>query len=402
MPSPDRGGRRALVCDVAGAAAASIVTALPVFLVSAQAVQIQADLGFGTSSLGLAVSLYYLGAAAFSITSGRFTEKVGAARVMRWSTLGAAVVLGLLAGFARSWLLLAALLVVGGVVSSATNPATNRFLGIRVRPGRQGLAFGVKQAALPGAVLIAGLAVPAVALTVGWRWAFAAAAFFAIGTALVLPKPRTTVAGRRAEGPPSRPRPLFPLVVLAVGFGLGVFASAGMTTFLVVAAVEIGLTEFQGGLLAALAAGAAIGGRVAAGALADKLGRARLVLVAAMLALGGAGYALLAAGSSGGSGWVFVVGSVVAFGLGWGWNGVFNFALVHTYPHAPAQATGVTSTAGRLAGVAGPAVFGFIATHASFPTAWVVTCGVAIAGAAVILLARRMLLRAAARRSMRE
>lgn len=185
-----------------------------------------------------------------------------------------------------------------------------------------------------------------------------------------------------------------PLVVLAVGFALGVFASAGMTTFLVVTAVAIGLTELQAGLLTALAAGAAIGGRVGSGALADRLGRGRLVLVAAMLALGGTGYAMLATGSATGHGWIFVVGAVVAFGLGWGWNGVFNFAVVHIYPHAPAQATGITLTAGRLAGVAGPVAFGFVAEHGSFPLAWLVTCGMTVASAVVVLVARLMTMRA--------
>lgn len=50
--------------------------------------------------------------------------------------------------------------------------------------GRRGFAFGVKQSAVPLTAMLAGLAVPVFAVTVGWRWAFGAAAalgLFALG-----------------------------------------------------------------------------------------------------------------------------------------------------------------------------------------------------------------------------
>ena len=34
---------------------------------------------------------------------------------------------------------------------------------------RQGLAFGIKQSAIPAAVLISGLALPVLAIPLGWR-----------------------------------------------------------------------------------------------------------------------------------------------------------------------------------------------------------------------------------------
>ena len=62
---------------------------------------------------------------------------------------------------------------------------------------RQGLSFGVKQAAIPVSTLLAGAAVPTVALTVGWRWAFVAAAVAAL-TALALVPAQAPGAGRAA------------------------------------------------------------------------------------------------------------------------------------------------------------------------------------------------------------
>jgi MFS family permease len=54
--------------------------------------------------------------------------------------------------------------------------SSNSALARHVPAHRQGLSFGVKQAAIPVSTLLAGAAVPTIALTAGWRWAFGAAA----------------------------------------------------------------------------------------------------------------------------------------------------------------------------------------------------------------------------------
>jgi 4-diphosphocytidyl-2-C-methyl-D-erythritol kinase len=59
-------------------------------------------------------------------------------------------------------------------VSSSTDRAS--LLARRVEVARRATAFAVKQSAIPAAMLLGGLAVPALALTVGWRWAFAGGA----------------------------------------------------------------------------------------------------------------------------------------------------------------------------------------------------------------------------------
>src|SRR5579875_3373155 len=181
-PRPWHDGR-----DVGSAVAATIPTSLPVFLTGAMAVQIRDTLHFGTTAYGVAVALYYLAAGTSSIPLGRLSERLGGLRTMRLAVLGSSVVLGLLAGASRSWALLAVLLVAAGVVSAAMQPAANVFLVGRISPERQGLSFGIKQAAVPLATSLAGLAVPGLALTVGWRWAYAVGAAWAIATAVVLP-----------------------------------------------------------------------------------------------------------------------------------------------------------------------------------------------------------------------
>ena len=131
--------------------------------------------------------------------------------------------------------------------------------------------------------------------------------------------------------------------------------------------------------------------RILVGLQADRRGRGHLPVVAIMLASGVIGYAGLALGSADHVGAVFVAGAVVAYGAGWGWNGLFNFAIASSHPHAPAWASGVTQTGGRLAGVVGPLVFGLVATRSSYMVGWLVSAGAALAAAAVMLLGRRLL-----------
>lgn len=377
---------------VAGAMAASVAVSLAVFLVGAEAVEIRHGLHFGTSSFGFAVSLYYLGAGVGSVPGGWLAEAVGGVRVMRVGCLVAAVLLLALASLARSWATLTGLLVVAGLLSATMQPAVNLFLARRTGPGHQGLAFGVKQAAVPTAALLAGLAVPAVAVTVGWRWAFVAAAGVALAAATRVPRPRTSLAEHRSRARSPLPNGARrPLVVLTVGFGLGIFAATGLSAFTASSAVACGMGASAAGALVAAGGATSVASRIVTGLLADRRGRAHLPVVAVMLAAGSVGYGLLAAASTTGALWLFALGVVVAYGAGWGWNGLFNYAVVRTHPEAPARATGITQVGGRLAGAVGPLVVGLLADHVSYAAAWGVLGAAAVGGAGILLLGRRLL-----------
>jgi MFS family permease len=376
--------------DLGVAVLVTTSVALPVFLVSALAVQIRHSLHFSLGALGLAITLYYLGAAVASVPLGRLTERVGGIRVMRVAVLVAAVLLGLLGGIARSWGTLVVLLVLAGMVSAASSTATNLFLARRTRPERQGRAFGIKQAAVPLASLVGGLAVPAVAVTIGWRWAFAVAAVVAIGTSLLVPVSSSSLADRRRHrlANPIPSVALAPLVVLATGFGLGLFGASGLTAFLVTSAVAMRFAKGTAGLVAALAAVAAVGARVASGIRADRRGSAHFPVVAAMFAAGALGYGTLALSSATDTRWLFVVGAVIALGAGWGWNGLFNFAVVRTHIEAPARATAVTQVGGRLGGMLGPVVVGIVVHHLSYADAWLLAGAASLVGAGAVVLGR--------------
>ena len=372
------------------AVAAVTAVTLPTFMVGTLAVQMRSTLHFSPSELGLVVGASYAASALFAIPSGSLAEQFSGVRMLRYSTIAGALALGLIATLVQSWPELAAALILAGAASASGQTASNLFLARRIEPGHQGLAFGIKQAAVPLAFLLGGLAVPVIALTVGWRWAFAAAAVAALAAAFWVPRPRISMAAQRAAGRPQH-EPTAPLVALAIGFGLTLTACASLGAFLVISAVSTGLSSAAAGLVAALASACGIAVRVLVGFLADRRGGRHLLLVAGMMAVGALGFAALAGGSRLHQPAIFVPGAAVAFGIGWGWNGLFNFALVQTHPLAPARASGITQTGGRLGSVVGPLIFGVLVEHVGYTGAWGVAAGEALLGAGTLLVARRML-----------
>ena len=375
--------------------AGTVAVALPAFLMGALAVQIRESLHFGPGALGLIVAFYYVGAAAASVPLGRLVESFGALRTMRVACIVSAVVLEGLAWTTRNPAVLAAWLVLAGLASAGMQPAANLYMVRRLPRGRQGLAFGLKQSAVPLTATLAGLSVPAVALTLGWRAAFGLAGAFAFAVAVTLPRPRRTRAEQRAVAAAERTGGVDntgrgALWVLAVGFGLGVASAGALTAFLASSVVAAGMGRAAAGLLVALGGVAAITGRIAAGWMADRRSGGHLTAVAVMLAVGSAAYLALALVSYQRLAALIVPVVIVVFTVGWGWNGLFNFAIIDQYRERPAWATGITQTGGRLGGVFGPFVFGQIATHASYGAAWA-SLAVASASAATItaIVARR-------------
>ncbi len=397
--SPPLPGRTSGLHDVLGAVAASTVVTLPVFLVGSLAVQIRADLHFGAAALGLVVAGAALAAAAASIPAGHLAERVGGVRVMRVAAVVSAAALALVASAVGSWPALLGTLVLAGVASGAVQPAANLFLSRRVDPRHQGLAFGIKQSAIPLAGLLAGLAVPAVGLTVGWRWAFWGSAALAVSATVAVPRPRRPLAGRReAVRHRPAPEPIGPLVALAAGFGLSLMSCTSLGTFLVTSAVGAGIGRGTAGLVAALASLASLSARVVVGLRADRRRGGHLAVVAVLLGIGAIGFLLLALGAASHAAVIFVPGALLAYGAGWGWNGLFNFAVVRAHPIAPARATGVTQAGGRVGGMLGPLGFGLVAAHLTFAAAWGMAAAEAVGGAGLILLGRRLLRASTARR----
>lgn len=389
IPKPKSSGNLRPVLLAVAVATAGV---LPPFLTGGLAVQIRAELGFGAGALGFAVAVFFTASALFSVVSGRLVERIGASAGMRVSaSVGAASMLAV-ATLAGSWWGLVACLVLGGIGNSVAHPATHLLLAREIPPDRQGFAFGVKQAAIPASTLLAGLAVPALALTVGWRWAFAAGALLALAVVFFVPGGEGANAGRgarRVHEARSADAPLAALVLLALGVGLGSAAATPLGAFVVESGVEAGIEVGTAGLLLALGGAVSIAVRLVFGYLADGMGGGRLLLVAGMLAVGTVGFFLVSSGVAP----LLVVGVVISFGAGWGWPGLFNFAVVKSNPEAPAAATGVTQTGASGGAALGPLLFGLVVEASSYGFAWLCSAAVALLAAAAVIAGRRAVLR---------
>lgn len=381
-PAPTMGG-----AEIASAVVCVVAAILPVFLTGALAVQLKSDLRFDDAALGLAVAAYFASAAMTSTLLGRAVERIGAGRALRWtSALAAVVAIGLAS--ARSWGALAAWLAAGGVVNAGAQPAANLLLARTVPASRQGLAFGIKQAAMPLATLLGGVAVPALALTVGWRWAYVGGAALALVAVAVAPGNGSATA-RRTRGGPSRPNaPLGPLTVLGVGVGFGAAAAGALATFLVSAGVDAGLGADEAGWLLTFGSLAGVVARLWVGARADRRGGGHLRVVAVMLGGGAVAFVLFSLGGPS----TYLVVTPLAFGMGWAWPGLFNFAVVRNNADAPSHATGITQTGTYLGALAGPLAFGWVAETWSYPEAWLLGATWYLLGAAAVIAGRRSML----------
>jgi MFS family permease len=370
---------------VTGAVTTTIACVLPVFLVGGLAVQIGDDFPFSPAGLGLAVSVYFGVGALASVPAGSLVERFGAAVVARAGILLAVGSLLATAAAARSLASLVTLLAASGVANALGQLASNAALARHVPARRQGLSFGVKQAAIPVSTLLAGAAVPTVALTVGWRWAFVAAAGAAATTLLLVPAQEHPArrAGRHDGG-----RATAPLVVVGVAATLAAAAANALGTFLVDASVARGVAPGSAGLTLTFGSAVCVAARLVGGWQADRRPDRQVPVIAGLLASGAVGVVLLAAPGTP----LLLAGVVLGFGLGWAWPGLLTFAVVRLHPQAPAAATSITQTGVYAGGCVGPLTLGAVAARAGYPAMWV-TAGAAMVLAAGLMLAGGAMLR---------
>ena len=356
---------------------------LPGFLVGALSLQIRGDLDVSVEAVIAGVTVFFLTGALAAGPGGRFAERVGAATAMRGCVLMTAACLVAASALAYSLGVLLALLAVAGLANAVSQPAINLFMAEQVPVERQGLAFGIKQSAIPAAILVSGLALPALGLTLGWRATFAACALGPLAVAAAIR--RSAHRLRPAEERPRAPRPSAALLLIAVGAALASAGPNALGAYLVASAVDAGIGEGAAGLLAALGSVLSLVVRVLLGVRADRRRDYGFASVAVLLVAGAGGFGLLATEAAA----PFVVGALLAFALGWGWPGLFNLAVVHSHREAPGAATGISQTGIYVGAAGGPAAFGAVSAAAGYAAAWGVAAALALAGAAVIALAGR-------------
>jgi len=235
--------------------------------------------------------------------------------------------------------------------------------------------------AVPLSGLLSGAAVPIIGVTLGWRWSFVAALALAPALFLLLSKEFVEGASMRIDRTaPATDWAMMVPVALAYGGAAG--SASVLGAFLVDAAVNSGLSIAAAGSILVMGSVTSLAARMGVGMLVDRRGRADFMIVAVMLFIGTAGYLALAQGSVV---W-FAIGTVLAFGAGWGWNGAANHAIVSMNKRNPGTASGLAMMGMALGGVVWPMAFGLIVTHVNFRTAWIATAGLSLTSAILLML----------------
>ena len=357
---------------------ATVSTVLPGFLIGAMSVQVSEEMGVSEGVYGWGLGSFFGAAMVGSIMLGRLAQRIGPLNQMTLA-LGATIAAQLaLAATARSFGAVIAFLMVAGLANAANQTSVNLALAQAQLP-RLGLAVSIKQSSQPTATLLAGFAVPSLALTVGWRWAYVAGAVFALmSLALVRAVIGSSVfqTAARAAEPESSSRDLFGAA--AVGAFLA-FSAGALVAWGVGSGVDAGLGEGMAGLLLSIGAATGITMREVSGWLSDTM-RVKPFRVGGITALvGSAGMAALALRSPA----THVAAMLLSFGCGWIWPVFTNYGIVRANPRAAGTATGVTQMGIYVGVFVGPLVTGWLIEHSGYPAMWLAVAASSVAGAAV-------------------
>ena len=358
---------------------ATVSTVLPGFLIGALSVQVSAEMDVSEAVYGWGLGSFFAAAMVGSILLGRLSQRIGALSQTTLALGVSAAAQLALAATARSFGAVIGFLLVAGLCNAANQASVNLALAQAQLP-RLGLAVSIKQSGLPTATLLAGLAVPSLALTVGWRWAYVASAGFALASLAMArvaagsSPPRAAANG--ASRPESSSRDLF--LAAVVGAFL-VFSAGSLNAWGVGSGVDAGLGEGAAGLFLSLGAATGITLRLICGWLSDTM-RARPFLVGGITAMvGSAGMALLALRSPG----LHVAAMLLAFGGGWIWPVFTNFGIVRANPEAAGAATGVTQMGIYVGMFVGPLFTGWLIEHSGYPLMWLAVAASSMIGATI-------------------
>jgi MFS family permease len=281
---------------------------------------------------------------------------------------------------------MAVLVGLSGVGNGLGTPASAVLIRTALPERWRGLGYGAAQGGASWGSLLAGLALPAMAVPLGWASAFVAAGVLGIVVGLAVPSGVSRPVAE-ASVPATNTRLGPAAYLLAVAAALAATATVSMVSFLVLYALQVGLDEAQAGLLLALVGLAGALGRPVVGFLAGRRGGARaLVWASLILCCGSAGFLTLATGGREG----LVLGALLAGGLGASWSGLGTLATTAAAPTRPAAAVGVMMTGLFVGAVAGPLMVGLVSGHAGYRLVWVLNAGLALAAAGVLLIVRRI------------
>ena len=380
-------------------AAAIVAAILPAFFLGSLSVEIRSELGYGESAAGLVFASFFAASAVGSSQVGSWVDRVGPKIGLSSALAGTCLVNLAIALGARNLAALIAFSAIAGTANATAQLGANVYIARYLPIHRQGIGFAVKQSAIPSAALIAGLLLPSVALTLGWRWVFAFGSALGVA-ALIAVRVRVESDSQSAHNREhlvqrdTQRAPRGALVMLAVAAAFSTAAAITLGGFFVESTINSGVSAATAGYALALGSLISILVRLLVGGYADRHSGNLLGLVAIMILLGSCTSLIFVAQTP----TAHFIGLPLAFGAGWAWPGLFNLSVIRASPGFPGRATGITQTGVYVGGAVGPVLFGFTAEHWSYSAAWVLAAVLGVCAAGAVLLGRRLLVGSASER----
>jgi predicted MFS family arabinose efflux permease len=319
--------------------AAQMVVAMANIVLPTLAPKVAETLQVDPVLVGYHVGLTFGAATLTSVYGGLAVMRWGAASATQFAMLSAVAGLGLLAVPHLAFIVLGSLAIGIGMGLAAPSAA---HLLVRHTPGtRRNLVFSIKQTGVPLGGVIVALTAPALAVTVGWRWALVMIAAIGVATLLLARRARSAWDADRGAGSSLHSNPFggVPLVwkleslrwisLAAVLYSAVQRMLLSFTVIYLVAEAGYGLVE-AGVMLSLVQIGGAVS-RIPWGWLADRLRSGVAVLTVIGLIMTVSSIALVTLDAS----WPRPVVYLLFLSLGAscvGWNGIVHAECARLSP----------------------------------------------------------------------
>ncbi|AEA12348.1 major facilitator superfamily MFS_1 [Thermoproteus uzoniensis 768-20] len=322
---------------------------------------------------GVVFALFFAGYVAVQIPAGVLSDKIGPARVASAALLGLAGA-SALSGLAPDMEVEYAASLAMGLAAGWIYPATVKLLSSEFRGGELPVAMGYYSLAWPLSVVLSGLALPAVSISLGWRWDYyiIAAASAALALAYVPLRVSAVVGAGQARRP-------------SLGNGVAVVSAAGFLFFAAYWTVtlyaykyflDIGLNDYYAGLAYSMTALLGIPATVAAGYVIRRLGVKRTLV--AFEGIYGALVAALAAGPA----TVFPVAAAMGF-VRFVITPANSTAVSKIGGESAGSAAGTANLFWQLSGAVAPPIASAIVATIGFKALWIFAGALSAASAAI-------------------
>jgi MFS transporter, ACS family, hexuronate transporter len=366
----------------------------------------QPELGLTKSEVGVFASATFAGSWVVLILAGSLSDRVGVRKMLFAGQMLMAVPM-LMMAVAGSFVHAVVIMLLAGLGRGTVLPASTKAIMDWFPPSSRATAMGLKQTGMPVAGLLTAVALPAIGLTLGWRYAVTL-----VGLLIIVGGVATGLLYRDIQKPAQAPGRRLGLIselgglvrnpnvwIIGLISVLFVTTQLSLVTYLPLYFNEVVLLPFipdeaarivaAGGYLGVAHAGG-IFGRVFWGVISDRLFGGRRMVVLGLLGVICA--AALLGLAEAGTGYPLWVLTILAFALGAtaiGWNGIHQTAMVEVAGRArAATGVGLIMSLSQVGLVAGPPLFGLIVDVSGlYRTAWLVLTGLAVAAAVVSFLA---------------